>query len=380
MTRNHAEGSSDEPAYRRSDTREDHSHRVTGMFPALAETSCPQLRSLPVARDLARINSRHVDDIRIRLLLELQSGVVSRAQLLDHGLSDSDIRRMVRRRLLVRVHPGVYVDHSGPLTWLQRAWAAVLACAPAALRDASAVRAAEGPGRREHDDERPIQVAIDHSRRVLRRPGIAMERVVGLADQVLWNVSPPRQRIEHAAIRLAASCERDIDAVAHLADAVGARLTTGARLAEALDSFSRIGRRDFLASVIADVGAGTCSTLEHGYLTRVERPHGLPTAHRQFRESSKGPLFRDALYERLGLIVELDGRMFHSKSRRHDEDLERDLDAAISRRLTVRLGWGQVFDRSCSTAFKVGAVAVARGWDGCPTRCPDCPDGLSFAA
>ena len=44
------------------------------------------------------------------------------------------------------VHPGVYVNHTGELTWLQRAWAAVLFAWPAALSHDSALRAADGPG------------------------------------------------------------------------------------------------------------------------------------------------------------------------------------------------------------------------------------------
>ncbi|HWJ82758.1 MAG TPA: hypothetical protein VNS55_11020 [Nocardioides sp.] len=199
-----------------------------------------------------------------------------------------------------------------------------------------------------------------------------MHRVRGLSTQVHWNTSPPRQRLEHAVLSMAAGARREIDAVACVADAVGARLTTGTRLAEALEATSRLARRAFLTSVVADVATGTCSALEHGYLVRVERPHGLPTAARQFRESAKGPLYRDADYEQFGLIVELDGRMFHAKARQHDADLERDLDAAADDRLTVRLGWGQTYDRSCSTAAKLGRIFQSRGWTDAPHPCPAC--------
>lgn len=313
-------------------------------------------------------------------LLDCQAGVISRSQAITAGLTDHDIRRLVRRREWVRVHTGVYVDHSGPLTWLQRAWAAVLSCAPAALCGESARRAADGPGRSVHDDGHPIHVAVDHSRTVSNPEGVRVHRVVGFATKVQWNTSPPRERIEHAVVSLAGAAVREIDAVAHIADAVGARLTTGRRLQSALNATSRIARRGFLERVIADVAAGTCSALEHGYLTRVERAHRLPTAARQLRESAKGTLFRDAVYELFGLIVELDGRMFHSKARQHDRDLERDLDAALDTRLTVRLGWGQVFDRPCSTAAKLARILRDRGWDGSLKRCDRCPADVDAAA
>ena len=201
------------------------------------------------------------------------------------------------------------VDHSGPRSWRQRAWAGVLFCEPSALWLAAARRAADGPGRTSYDDGQPIDVAVDRSRNLVEPDGVRLHRVSRLDGAVLWNASPPRQRIEHAVVGLAARAHRDIDAVAHLADAVGARQTTAARLRAALDDHERIARRRFLESVIDDIGSGTCSTLEHGYLTLVERPHGLPTAQRQFRESINGPLFRDAAYLRFGGIVELDGRL-----------------------------------------------------------------------
>ena len=316
----------------------------------------------------------------VSALLDRQVGVISRHQAIASGLGDHDIRRLVRRREWVRVHPGVYVDHSGPLTWLQRAWAAVLSCAPAALCRESARRAADGPGRTSHDDGRPIHVAVDHSRTVTAPTGVRVHRVVDLDARTRWNASPPRERVEHAVLSLAATARREVDAVAFLADAVGARLTTGDRLLAALRDTSRIQRRRFLEGVIADVASGTCSTLEHGFLTRVERAHGLPTAARQVRESGKGTLFRDAVYEVFDLIVELDGRTFHAGATQHDRDLERDLDAALDGRLTVRLGWAQVFDRSCATAVRLARVLRDRGWDGRPRRCERCPAGLDLAA
>lgn len=115
--------------------------------------------------------------------------------------------------------------------------------------------------------------------------------------------------------------------------------------------------------MLTDLAEGTCSVLEHGYLERVERPHGLPRAHRQRREAgSTKVVYRDAAYGDTAL-VELDGWTFHSSAADRDADLERDLDAAGAGAATVRLGWGQVFGRPCTTAAKVGAFLEARGVD-----------------
>jgi hypothetical protein len=90
------------------------------------------------------------------------------------------------------------------------------------------------------------------------------------------------------------------------------------------------------------------------------------------RESSLGPVFRDVLYRRFGLVVELDGRSFHSGATARTADLDRDLLAALQSLDTVRLGWGQVFATGCRTAWLVGALLRQRGWAGSPAACPSC--------
>ena len=84
-------------------------------------------------------------------------------------------------------------------------------------------------------------------------------------------------------------------------------------------------------------------------------------------------VYRDHEYDD-GLVVELDGRLFHDSAGQRDRDLERDLDAALDGLETLRLGWAQVTDRSCATAGKVARLLVRRGWTGRPRRCgPACP-------
>lgn len=305
-------------------------------------------------------------------LLELQSGIISRRQLQACGLAPHDIRRRLRRRQLVSVYDGVFIHHTGELTWLQRAWAAVLTTAPSALAAESAIRAADGPGRAGASSG-PIHVAIDRKRTLVAPPGVRILRVSHLAERVLWNVSPPRVRLEHAVLEVAARARSDFRAIATMADAVQSRRTTGPRLAAALVARQRIARRSFLASVIEDITAGTCSVLEHGYLIRVERQHGLPLASRQTLTSARGPIYRDVDYKPLPLVVELDGRLFHNTAVDRDRDLERDLFAVVEGAATGRVGWGQVFERPCVTADLIGTLLAQRGWTGTFRRCPDCP-------
>ena len=311
-------------------------------------------------------------------LLALQAGTISRRQLTARGVPAHELQRLLRRRDLVRVHDGVFLDHTGAPTWLQRAWIGVLVAWPAALAGDSALRAADGPGRAGRDDA-VVHVVVDRSRHVRMPPGYRLHRTVRLAEKVSWNASPPRLRVEEALIDVASRASDDFAAISALADAVQARRTTAARIRARLDDRPRVSRRDFLHGVLSDLDRGTCSVLEHGYLTLVERPHGLPTAHRQLRASANGPLYRDVAYVAFDQVVEIDGRLWHDNATSRDADLDRDLAAAVDRLGTVRVGWGQVFGRPCATAARIGALLQARGWTGRPTTCPDCRGGLGLA-
>lgn len=311
-------------------------------------------------------------------MLHDQNGVVSRTQLRQLGLSATAVNKTLRRGELVAMHPGVYIDHNGPPTWVQQAWGAVLHAWPAGLCLASALRAAEGPGRRERA-VRTIDVAIELGRRVRDVPGVRVHRMAGFDERVQWNTNPPRIRYDESVLDVAAAARSDLDAVAALADAVGARRTTAARLLARLESRGRVARRDWLEMVLSDVASGTCSVLEHGYQDLVVRPHGLPSGSLQAPAfATSGRVYRDVDLPDLGLKVELDGRIFHTEADDRDVDLERDLDAAVDgAAATVRLGFGQVYGRSCGTAAKLAMVMHRLGWDGRAMLCPRCPGGVA---
>lgn len=108
--------------------------------------------------------------------------------------------------------------------------------------------------------------------------------------------------------------------------------------------------------------------LEHGFLTRVTRPHRLPDPRRQVRDvTAVGVAYRDAAYG--DVLVELDGRLFHSSFDRRDADLDRDLLSAATGRRTVRLGWGQVFGRPCTTAAALAALLDGSSARPCGPAC-----------
>ena len=151
---------------------------------------------------------------------------------------------------------------------------------------------------------------------------------------------------------------------------------SAAEVVSALEGRARTPNRGELTAVLADVATGTCSALEHLFLTQVVRAHGLPEPLRQaprvVEDDGGRHEFRDAEWEEHSLVVELDSRLFHDNAGQRDRDLERDLDDVTDGRVTARLGWGQVTRRACRTARRLERLLRARGWSGALSPCPDC--------
>jgi Transcriptional regulator, AbiEi antitoxin len=304
--------------------------------------------------------------------LRLQDGVISRRQALEAGLTDVDIERRLRRREWARIHPGVYVEHTGPPTWRQRAWAAVLFYWPAALAGRSALAIQNVRGY-EQEPGAPIEVSVDRDRRVVRRLGVVVRQHVRADTLAQMELSPPRQRLEHATLDVA-SAKRGLDrSVGVMADVVQQGRTTPKRLLEALSQRPRLRHRCILRMVLADVQSGVHSVLEYRYVKDVERGHGLPLAKRQRRTDSGGSVtYRDVDYVDFGVTVELDGRIGHSEVADQWSDLERDVATMTGGGLTVRAGWIHVLD-PCRLADAVSKVLVAKGWTGTIRACsPNC--------
>jgi len=301
-----------------------------------------------------------------------QAGVISRRQLHAAGYAPYDIERMVRRRELSPRFPGVYLAHTGTPSWLQRAWIALLVTSSevdvgdVALAHRSALRIAEGPGRRAAEED-PIHVAIPETRRVRSRPGVVVHRTEHLFRRLHPGRVPPRLRYEDAVLDVAADLG-DFDALEVITRAVSGRYSTASRLLDTARSRPWLHSRTWLEAVLADVAEGTHSVLEHAFLERVTRPHGLPTPTRQRRERTAiGVVYRDAVYG--GVAVELDGRLHHSELQQRSADMDRDLEAAAMGIRTVRLGWGQVVGRPCQTAAALARVIGHHGLRRCGPAC-----------
>lgn len=298
-----------------------------------------------------------------------RDGVVTHAELRAAGLTRSDIDRLLRANSLRRVHRLVYIDHTGPLKPDQRVWAAVLALAPAVVCGRTLITP--------DPIAELIDVAVDWSRRVCVPDGVRLHRVRGLDAVAQWKTSPPRMRREDAVLMLVDEAPTELDVVRLLTDAARDRNIGVERLRAAERRRTRLRRRAFVRALLEEIAGGVQSVLEYGYLTRVERAHGLPAASRQvLRKTPGGKQYRDVEYDAYGFVVELDGRLNHDSFAAESRDADRDLDDQVSGRAVARLRWRQVFGTPCQTAGRIASLLRRRGWQGTATPCsPSCPLG-----
>ncbi len=306
-------------------------------------------------------------------LVEQQDGAVSRAQCLRHGCTTTQLEWRCTSESWQRVHPGVYVTHSGPVDWRTKAAAAILFCGEGAtLAYESAARVL---GMRDTDPSQ-VHVQVPHPRQVRAPKDVVVRTVRHLDDRrapvAAW---PPRTSVPDTVLDLA---ERDnaTAAEALVAKACQRRLTTVDRLAAALRLRRRYCWRDLLTVAFEDVADGLESVLEIRYVRGVERPHGLPEATRQLRRVGGGRRRRDDnAYEDHRVLVEVDGQLGHRGAGTLDDRM-RDNSSSAEGWVTVRLGWSQVSYQSCESARDIALTLRRRGWQGTPCCCgPDCRIG-----
>lgn len=306
----------------------------------------------------------------LRELARAQAGVVTSQQAVAAGLTKAALAWRLRSERWQQPYRNVYMLSSGPPGREAMLWAAVLRGGRGAmLSHHSAAELA-------HLIDRPqeaVHLTVPADRRIRPVPGLVIHTST-LADQVRHpSLRPPRTRIEHTVLDLAAQADTFDDALGWVTRACGRRLTTEDRLQAAMTARGRLRWRELLAPVLADPAGGLHSVLELRYYRDVERAHCLPRACRQMRViRGRRTEYRDAFYSRYRLVVELDGRLAHRDEARW-RDIRRDNAAAADGGITLRYGWSDVTAHPCRTAGEVARVLARRGWVGRPKLCSaDC--------
>jgi hypothetical protein len=244
-------------------------------------------------------------------------------------------------------------------------WAAVLRAGPEAVLSHQTAAELHGIGHQ----VAVIHVTVPPGRQVTSARGLAVHRCARI-DQARHPVQlPPRTRIEETVLDLAGAAGSLDDALGWVLRACGSRRTTPGRLAAALALRARVRWRAELSAALGLAAGGVHSLLEFRYVTRVERPHGLPAGLRQHLVVRAGQRqYQDVTYREYGLVVELDGQAAHPAGSRW-RDVRRDNASTAVGQGTLRYGWADVTGRPCFVAGQVAGALAARGWTGAPRRC-----------
>jgi hypothetical protein len=317
------------------------------------------------------------EDESLEEVLSRQCGVLTRAQALAVGLSDSAVKRRVQAGHWQRLFVGTYAAFSGPVPRGALLWAAVLHAGPGATL--SHETAAELAGLMEQPLD-VVHVTVPLNRRPRSAAGLVVHRSNYVATAVHPTRLPPRTRIDDTVADLVDASNTLDAAIDWITRACGRRLTTPTHLRTAFEQRPKLRWRDAVGAILADVADGCHSLLELRYLERVERAHGLPVGRRQAtRRRAGGNTYEDVRHDEYGVVVELDGRMAHPTNKAW-RDMRRD-NASVERGDRVlRYGWPDVETRPCEAAVQLARVLQASGWLAAPRSCgrPGCLVGRLY--
>lgn len=292
----------------------------------------------------------------VAALAARQDQVVTTRQLEELGATRSWVAWRVNQGLWQRLHPGVLVAHSGPVTWSTQAAAALMYAGPGAAlsHEAAAYRhniRLAPPGL--------VEVSIPHERRVAPSAGIRVVRRRDMPEAF-------------GRIRTVNRYDTVLDLVAQAVDvdAAVSAITAAARaqihpslVLKAAARRRSVPRRGLLLELLDEVADGVESALELRYHHDVERRHHLPAAELQVRHRLDGGWIRaDRVYAGLGVRVELDGELAHPGGRT-DTDVWRDNAVVLAMaEITLRYRWRHVALTPCRTAAQVEQALRSRGW------------------
>ena len=273
-----------------------------------------------------------------------EAELVSRASLLDAGLTSAAIEHRIATGRLFVVHRGVYSVVPPSLLKLGGERAALLACGPGAVlshRSAATIfglvptrpRAVDVTLRGPHRRGRPgLRIHLDQlsDGEVMRRQG-------------MWMTSPVRTLHDLAGTD-----------PGELAQAVNEALVS--RLVRPADLAPRHGRRGAAAlRAVLEMNAGpTRSEAERRLLRLVERAR-LPRPETNARLAGYEV---DALWRLQRLIVEVDGYAFHGGREAFEQDRRRDADLMVAGHRVLRVTWRQLTREPEAVAARL-AVTLA---------------------
>ncbi|MBF9128934.1 DUF559 domain-containing protein [Plantactinospora sp. S1510] len=293
-------------------------------------------------------------------LLFRQNNVVSWRQA-RRFLTEAAVRHRVASGRWRRVHPRVYVAHSGPVGAEQRLWIAVLAAGAGAVL--AGVTALDGYGLYGYagGGTHLLLPAGRQPRNVPRGVIVHRSSVLPPAD-VHRMAAPPRTMPARSVVDAAAWAGSDDTACAIVAAAFQRRLVTVEEIGTVLDRLPKVRRRAVIATAARDAAGGSHSLAELEYL-RLSRRYGLPEPSRQVvrRDAGGRRRYLDVYYREWGVHVEVDGGQ-HDDPRHQWADMKRQNELWIAGDRVLRFPAHLVRHRPEEVFTQVRAALSAAGW------------------
>jgi hypothetical protein len=304
-------------------------------------------------------------DAKAAALTQRQSGCLSRQQALGLGFSD----RMIQRRLATgrwqRRHPGVYRLSGFPGSWMEDVWAAVLAVGSRAVVSRETALLVRGAASESQVARRPIRLTVPHGEHC---------RIDGARVHQLDDLRPHHHRgidglalcrVERAVVDMAATIgERQLGGL--IDELVVGRSACLADIGRCFAEVARAGKPGMtrLARVLDDRGPGHVpphSELESRMLSALAAA-GLPPPRRQIVLPGRGAVegVADAGYADVRMLLEADGRRWHTRVRDLRRDHERDAEAARAGWVTLRFVHEQLVGAPAEVAATVSDVRRIR--------------------
>ena len=304
-------------------------------------------RRQPTGTDLLAVPTRLAN------LVERQSGVLTRTQLHECGMTTAAVRAALAARRWRAFGRNVIVVHNGQITETQRQWIAVLL--PQKLAALAGPTAAAEGGLLGFESEQ-IHVVVPHDTHVRVPSWIKLHesRRFGPADALL-TAGLPRTRPPRSLIDTATWSRRPRRACAVLCAGVQQRLVTPEALDTELSRAGAVRHVAIMRAILGDI-AGGGHTLAEIDLGPLARRAGLPLPRRQaLRREPNGKIrYVDAEFDLPDgtlLAVEIDGAM-HLQPFSWWDDMDRQNEIVIGRQpvlrfpsLTVRLNEERVVDQ-----------------------------------
>ena len=258
-----------------------------------------------------------------------QAGLLSQRQLIGLGVSRAEVRHHLRMRRWTQRTDSVISTTTGPLSWDQRLWRAVLHAGPDAL--IGGLTAAEVLGLRNWHRE-SVTVLVTNPLSFEPLDGVIFFRTRRpMSELAALRTELPVCRVEPAVLLFAGYESNRRTAHGAVAATVQQRLSTADRLVDWLERLCPLRRAREFRALLVDISGGAQSLAEVD-LRRACREHGIarPGSQRMRRDRSGKLRYTDAewrLADGRTLVLEVDGGF-------HDDVLQASADRARNRKLS----------------------------------------------